>query len=61
MLVRRLGGTHVLRQNLEKSQVRIGKHVWLPFLRACRHMQSRQSLLGCSLTQFFRVAERNRD
>ncbi|MBZ4334482.1 MULTISPECIES: hypothetical protein [unclassified Corallococcus] len=60
-LVRRLGGTWVLRQRLEQSQVRVGQRVWLPFLRARRYMQSCQSLLDCSLTQFFREAERHRD
>ncbi|NVJ27530.1 hypothetical protein HUW62_40590 [Myxococcus sp. AM011] len=60
VLVRRLGGTWVLRKKREESQVRVGKRVWLPFLRARRHMQSRQSLLDYSLTQFFREAERYR-
>ncbi|GMU06614.1 hypothetical protein [Corallococcus caeni] len=61
MLVRRLGGTWVPRQKMEESQVRVGKRVWLPFLRTRRYMQSRQSLLDYSLTQFFREAERHRD
>nr|WP_253895299.1 hypothetical protein [Corallococcus exercitus] len=61
VLVRRLGGTWIPRQNIEESQVRVGKRVWLPFLRARRHMQSRQALLDYSLTQFFREAERHRD
>ncbi|WIG96080.1 hypothetical protein [Myxococcus sp. SDU36] len=60
VLVRRLGGTWVLRQQVQESQVRVGKRVWLPFLRARRYMQSRQSLLEYSLTQFFREAERYR-
>ncbi|MDC0711752.1 hypothetical protein POL68_25005 [Stigmatella sp. ncwal1] len=60
MLVRRLGGTWVPRQHLEESQVRVGKRVWLPFLRARRYMQSRESLLEYSLTQFFKEAERYR-
>ena len=60
VLVRRLGGTWVLRQKMEESQVRVGKRVWLPFLRARRYMQSRQSLLDYSLTQFVREAERHR-
>ncbi|GMU06763.1 hypothetical protein [Corallococcus caeni] len=60
VLVRRLGGTWVLRQKMEESQVRVGRRVWLPFLRARRYMQSRQSLLDCSLTQFFHEAERYR-
>ncbi|GHH04839.1 hypothetical protein GCM10012319_74370 [Comamonas sp. KCTC 72670] len=60
VLVRRLGGTWVLRAKMEESQVRVGKRVWLPFLRARRYMQSRESLLEYSLTQFFREAERYR-
>ena len=60
VLVRRLGGTWVLRQKMEESQVRVGKRVWLPFLRARRYMQSRQSLLDYSLTQFFHEVERYR-
>ncbi|NBD13597.1 hypothetical protein GTY96_32040 [Corallococcus sp. c25j21] len=58
VLVQRLGGTWVLRAKMEEFQVRIGKRVWLPFLRARRYMQSRQSLLDYSLTQFFLEAER---
>ncbi|AFE04386.1 hypothetical protein COCOR_01927 [Corallococcus coralloides DSM 2259] len=60
VLVRRLGGTWVLRAKMEESQVRVGKLVWLPFLRARRYMQSRQSLLEYSLTQFFHEVERYR-
>ncbi|WP_249346438.1 hypothetical protein [Corallococcus exiguus] len=60
VLVRRLGGTWVLRAKMEESQVRVGKRVWLPFLRARRYMQSRESLLDYSLTQFFREVERFR-
>ncbi|NTX41664.1 hypothetical protein HUA78_45265 [Myxococcus sp. CA033] len=45
----------MLRQKMEESQER----VWLPFLRARRYMQSRQSLLEYSLTQFFKAAERH--
>ncbi|RKG96458.1 hypothetical protein D7V97_35585 [Corallococcus sp. CA053C] len=60
VLVRRLGGTWVLRAKMEESQVRVGKRVWLPFLRARRYMQSRESLLEHSLTQFFKEAERYR-
>jgi hypothetical protein len=59
MLVRRLGGRWVPRKKLEESQVRIGKRVWLPFLRARRYMQSRQALMDYSLTQFFREVERH--
>ncbi|QSQ22992.1 hypothetical protein JY651_49225 [Pyxidicoccus parkwayensis] len=60
VLVRRLGGEWIPRKKLEESQVRVGNRVWLPFLRARRYMQSRQSLLDYSLTQFFREAERHR-
>ncbi|NVJ05430.1 hypothetical protein HUW63_09310 [Myxococcus sp. AM001] len=60
MLVRRLGGTWVPRRKLEESQVRVGRRVWLPFLRVRRYLQSRQSLLDYSLTQFFHEAERHR-
>ncbi|AKF84861.1 hypothetical protein MFUL124B02_05515 [Myxococcus fulvus 124B02] len=60
VLVQRLGGTWVPRRNQEESQVRVGERVWLPFLRARRYMQSRQSLLEYSLTQFFREAARHR-
>ncbi|CAM4419670.1 hypothetical protein [Corallococcus exiguus] len=60
ILVKRLGGTWIPRQNPEESQVRVGQRVWLPFLRARRYMESRQSLLTHSLTQFFREAERHR-
>jgi hypothetical protein len=60
MFVRRLGGTWVPRKKLEESQVRVGKRVWLPFLRARRYMQSHQALLDYSLTQFFQEAERHR-
>ncbi|TQF10308.1 hypothetical protein FJV41_40085 [Myxococcus llanfairpwllgwyngyllgogerychwyrndrobwllllantysiliogogogochensis] len=56
VLVRRLGGTWVPRQKREESQVRVGHRVWLPFLRARRYMQSRQSLLDYSLTQLFGAA-----
>ncbi|WP_408888229.1 hypothetical protein ACJ2CR_23940 [Myxococcus faecalis] len=59
VLVRRLGGTWLPRQKQEESQVRVGKRVWLPFLRARRYMQSRQSLLDYSLTQFFRAVARH--
>ncbi|QDE81634.1 hypothetical protein BHS07_08705 [Myxococcus xanthus] len=45
---------------MEETQVRVGKRVWLPFLRARRYMQSRESLLAYSLTQFFKEAERYR-
>ncbi|NVJ24661.1 hypothetical protein HUW62_25875 [Myxococcus sp. AM011] len=58
--MRRLGGTWVLRAKMEEFQVRVGKRVLLPFLRARRYMPSRQSLLDYSLTQFFREAERYR-
>ena len=59
VLVRRLGGQWIPRKKLEEAQVRVGQHVWLPFLRAHRYMRSRQSLLDFSLGQLYRVAERH--
>nr|BDT32081.1 hypothetical protein MFMH1_17500 [Myxococcus sp. MH1] len=41
VLVRPLGGEWVLRQKMEESQMRVGKRVWLIFLRARRYTQSR--------------------
>ncbi|MFP2927008.1 hypothetical protein ACLESO_17765 [Pyxidicoccus sp. 3LG] len=61
VLVRHLGGQWIPRRKLEEAQVRVGKRVWLPFVRAQRYLRSRQSLLDFSLTQLYRVAERHRD
>ncbi|NVJ09339.1 hypothetical protein HUW63_29430 [Myxococcus sp. AM001] len=47
-------------EKLEESQVCVGKRVWLPFLHPRRYMQSRQSRLHYSLTQFFHEVERYR-
>ena len=52
-----LGGRWVPRRKLEESQMVIGGRAWLPFLRARRHVQSRQAALDYSLTKFFRAAE----
>jgi hypothetical protein len=60
VLVRHLGGQWIPRRKLEEAQVRVGQRVWLPFLRAHRYMRSTQSLLDCSLSQLYRVAERHR-
>jgi hypothetical protein len=60
VLVRHLGGEWIPRKKLEEAQVRVGKRVWLPFLRAHRYMRSRQALLDFSLTQLYREAERHR-
>jgi hypothetical protein len=60
VLVRNLGGEWIPRRKLEEAQVRVGQRVWLPFVRAWRYMRSRQSLLDCSLSQLYRVAERHR-
>ena len=60
VLVRRLGGQWLPRRNLQEAQVRVGQRVWLPFLRAQRYLQTRQSLLDYSLTQLYREAERHR-
>ena len=59
VLVQRLGGRWVPRQNLEETQVVIGDRAWLPFVRARRYLQSRQSLLDYSLTKLYREAERH--
>ena len=60
VLVRNLGGHWVPRKKLVEGQVVVGQRVWYPFVRAWRYMRSRQSLLDCSLTQLYRVAERYR-
>jgi hypothetical protein len=60
VLVRHLGGQWIPRQKLEEAQVRVGKRVWLPFVRAWRYMRSTQALLDHSLTQLYREAERHR-
>ncbi|HEX5751057.1 MAG TPA: hypothetical protein VFZ09_32825 [Archangium sp.] len=60
VLVRHLGGRWIPRQKLEEAQVLVGNRVWLPFVRARNSMRSRQSLLDCSLTRLYRVAERHR-
>jgi len=60
VLVRNLGGEWIPRQKLEEAQVRVGRRVWLPFVRAHRYMRTRQSLLDSSLTQLYRAAERHR-
>jgi hypothetical protein len=60
VLVRQLGGEWIPRQELKEVQVRVGRRVWFPFLRAWRYMRSSQSLLDFSLTQLFRAAERHR-
>jgi len=59
VMVRWLGGRWVPRRNLEETQVVIGDRAWLPFLRARRYMQSRQSLLDYSLAKLYREAERH--
>ncbi|HEX5748725.1 MAG TPA: hypothetical protein VFZ09_20965 [Archangium sp.] len=60
VLVRNLGGRWIPRKKLEEAQVLVGNRVWLPFVRARNAMRSRQSLLDCSLTWLYRVAERHR-
>jgi hypothetical protein len=60
VLVRHLGGRWIPRRRLEETQVLVGHRVWLPFVRARNYMRSRQSLLDCSLTWLYRVAERHR-
>ncbi|HEX5746479.1 MAG TPA: hypothetical protein VFZ09_09555 [Archangium sp.] len=61
VLVRNLDGRWIPRQKLDEAQVLVGNRVWLPFVRARNYMRSRQSLLDCSLTYLYRMAERCRD
>lgn len=56
LMVSHLGGRWVPRQNIDESQIVIGDRVWLPFLRARHYVQTKQSALDYSLTQFYRVA-----
>jgi hypothetical protein len=58
VMVNHLGGRWIPRRNIDESQVVIGERAWLPFLRARHYMQSKQSALDYSLTQFYRVAVR---
>ncbi len=60
VLVKQLGGQWIPRKKLEEAQVRVGKRVWLPFLRAHRYLRSRQALLDFALTSLYRAAERHR-
>lgn len=53
MVARNLGGRWVPRRNIDEAQVVVGDRPWLPFLRARRHMQSKQSALDYSLTKFY--------
>ncbi|HLL52586.1 MAG TPA: hypothetical protein VK447_03510, partial [Myxococcaceae bacterium] len=59
VLVGRLGGRWVPRRNLEETQVVVGDRAWLPFVRARRYLQTRQSVLDYSLTKLYREAERH--
>jgi hypothetical protein len=60
VLVKHLGGQWIPRKKLEESQVRVGKRVWLPFLRAHRYLRSRQALLDFNLTRLFLAARQHR-
>ncbi|MDY7230477.1 hypothetical protein [Hyalangium rubrum] len=57
-LVHFLGGRWVPRRKLEESAVIIGDRAWLPFLRARHALQSPESALDSSCSQFFRTAQR---
>jgi hypothetical protein len=59
VLVKHLGGEWIPRQKLEEAQVRIGDHVWRPFLRAHRATRSRQALLDFSLTGLYLAARQH--
>jgi hypothetical protein len=60
VLVHHLGGRWIPRKHLMEAGVLVGSRVWLPFKRAQRYMSTSDSLLDCSLTQFYREAERHR-
>jgi hypothetical protein len=59
LLVQRLGGRWVPRQSLVESYVILGERAWLPFLRAQHALETQQSTLDYSLTQFFNAAKRH--
>jgi hypothetical protein len=59
LLVDYLEGSWVPRLRLDETQVVVGDRAWLPFLRARHCLQSKQSILDYSLTQFYREAERH--
>jgi hypothetical protein len=58
LLVIHLGGKWLPRRKLDESQVVLGDRTFLPFLRARHYMQSRQSVIDYSLSQFYRTANR---
>jgi len=60
VLVHHLDGRWIPRQKRMEAGVLVGNRVWLPFVRAQRYMNSCESLLDYSLTQFYREAERHR-
>jgi hypothetical protein len=55
LLIRYMNGRWVPRINKYETQVIVGKRAWLPFLRAKKYMQTQQSIIDYSLTQFYRV------
>jgi len=57
-LVDELGGTWVLRNNLEECYVALGERAYLPFLRVQHYFQSHQAMLDYSMTKYFCEAER---
>jgi len=57
-LVDELGGSWVLRNNLEECYVALGDRAYLPFLRVQHYFQSHQAMLDYSMTKYFREAER---
>jgi len=58
LLVGHLGGKWVPRRKLDESHVVLGQRAWLPFSRARHYMQTRQSVMDFSLSQFYRSAQR---
>jgi hypothetical protein len=59
VIIRNLGGHWIPRKKIDESQLVLGDRVWLPFLRSRHYMQSNQSALDYSLTQFYREVERH--
>ena len=58
LMVHHLHGRWVPRRNLEESYVVLGSRAWLPLVRARHLLESEESALTASLTQFYLHAAR---
>ena len=58
-LVHKLGGRWLPRRDSMGDSRGHRRPAWLPFLRACHALQSREAPLNFSCTQFFREAQRH--